>query len=84
MIPYHPAEMIFYIDGELGPDEAAELEAWLEGDSTGNDLCDVFLRQKEGLSRVLEALVAKCCDNRQTEMLQKLLADALCRRLADE
>lgn len=84
MIPYHPAEMIFYIDGELGPDEAAELEAWLEGDSTGNDLCDAFLRQKEMLARVLEALVAKCCDNRQTDMLQKLLADALCRRLADE
>lgn len=45
-----------YLDGELGPDEAAEVEALLDKDPAAKAAYDFFSQQKTQLSQFIEAL----------------------------
>ena len=77
----YPFEIDFYIDGELGPEEASEVEASLESDMRARALLDAVWRQKEALTRALEALDIPSAASRRTAELQAVLAQALSRRL---
>lgn len=70
-----------YIDGELGPDEAAELEARLDGDPEGRRAFEVLTRQKAQIGEALAALDTGP-DSLQTERLKRRLVDKLARRAA--
>lgn len=74
-------EIDFYIDGELGPDEASEVEERLESDTQVLALFDAAWRQNETLARALEALDMPAPVIRQTAELQTKLAQALSRRI---
>ena len=74
-------EIDFYIDGELGPDEASEVEERLENDSQVLAIFDAAWCQNETLARALEALDMPYAIIRHTAELQSKLAQALCRRI---
>jgi anti-sigma factor RsiW len=74
-------EIDFYIDGELGPDEASVVEERLESDSQVLALFDAAWRQNETLSWALEALDMPSSVIRHTAELQIKLAQALSRRI---
>ena len=74
-------EIDFYIDGELGPDEASEVEERLESDSQILALFDAVWRQNETLARALEALDMSYAVKRHTVELQTRLVQALSRSI---
>ncbi|SLN10148.1 hypothetical protein ROJ8625_00183 [Roseivivax jejudonensis] len=78
----HLCEIDFYIDGELGPEEACELEARLERDDRMRAVFDAIWRQKETLSRAMDAIDVASAASRQTARLQATLVQALSRRMA--
>lgn len=77
-----PAEIHFYLDGELGPDEAAAVEERFECDARDMAHFEALLRQKEVIARALESLESLFSGNRQRTGLSEALAAALSRRLA--
>ncbi|KUF11987.1 anti-sigma factor family protein [Pseudoponticoccus marisrubri] len=78
----HLCEIDFYIDGELGPDEACEVEAQLESDEGARALFDALWQQKEAITRALEALDRPSPAQKRTARLQARLAQALYRQLS--
>jgi anti-sigma factor RsiW len=74
-------EIDFYIDGELGPEEASELEAQLESDLRARALFDAVWRHKEVLTQALEALDMPSAANGHTSELQAKLAQVLACRI---
>lgn len=68
-----------YLDGELGPEEAAKVEAQLDVDPEARAQFEAFSRQKALLGEVVDALDTKP-QNLQTARLERRLALALQRR----
>ena len=68
-----------YLDGELGPEEAAEIEAQLDADPEARAQFDAFLLQKAQLGEAVDALDAKSW-NLETARLERRLATAIHRR----
>lgn len=68
-----------YLDGELGPEEAAEIEAQLDMDPEARAQFDAFSRQKTQINEAVDALDAKL-GNLETARLQRRLASAIHRR----
>ena len=71
-----------YLDGELGPDEAAEFEAHLDSDPEVRARLDAFAHQKDHLGEALTELASSGPRNLKTARLEKRLAAALHRRVA--
>ena len=71
-----------YLDGELGPDEAAEIEARLDSDPEVRARLDAFARQKDHLGEALSELASSGPRNLKTARLEKRLAAALHHRAA--
>jgi anti-sigma factor RsiW len=65
-----------YLDGELGPEEAAEIEAQLDLDPEARAQFDAFLLQKARIGEAVDALDAKSW-NLETARLERRLATAL-------
>lgn len=68
-----------YVDGELGPDEAAEIEARLVADPEERIAFEGLVRQKTQISEALDALDTGPA-SLQTERLKRRLADKLMRQ----
>ncbi|WP_068110764.1 anti-sigma factor family protein [Tropicimonas marinistellae] len=68
-----------YIDGELGPEEAAELEARLARDPEARQTLETLSRQKGLVVEALQAIDTGPADL-QTERLKRRLADRLAQR----
>jgi anti-sigma factor RsiW len=68
-----------YLDGELGPEEAAEIEAQLDVDPEARAQFDAFFLQKAQLGEAADALDAKSW-NLETARLERRLATAIERR----
>jgi len=68
-----------YLDGELGPEEAAEIEAQLDVDPEARAQFEAFSLQKAQLSDAVDALDAKP-QNLETARLERRLATAIHRR----
>lgn len=68
-----------YVDGELGPEEAAELEARLARDPGSRRAVEAIARQKGLVGEALQALDTGTA-NLQTERLKRRLADRLAQR----
>lgn len=68
-----------YLDGELGLDEAAVVEAQLEGDPDARTEFNIFSLQKIQLGEALDAFGAKP-QNFETARLVRQLASAIHRR----
>lgn len=75
-----PLDIHAYLDGELGPEEAAEIEALLDADPAEQARLDSYARQKEQLGAALGLAVAAGPASMRTARLQKKLAAALHRR----
>lgn len=71
-----------YLDGELGPEEAAEIEARLDNDPEARARLEAFARQKDHLGEALTELASGGPKNLKTARLEKQLAAALHRRLS--
>ena len=71
-----------YLDGELGPDEAAEIEARLDRDPEARARLEALSCQKALLREALSELTAGAPRNLKTARLEKRLAAALHRRIA--
>ncbi|SLN12126.1 hypothetical protein ROJ8625_00315 [Roseivivax jejudonensis] len=71
-----------YLDGELGPDEAAEIEAKLAEDEEARARLEAYARQKDQLGAALAGLGEGAPSTLKTARLQKRLAAALARRTA--
>lgn len=69
-----------YLDGELGPDEAAEMEARLDSDPDARTRLEAFARQKDRLGEALTDIAASGPRNLRTARLERRLAAALHRR----
>lgn len=69
-----------YIDGELGPEEAAALEARLADDPEARRTLESMSRQNDLVGEALQALDAGPADI-QTERLKRRLAERLARRV---
>ncbi|MEH6647234.1 anti-sigma factor family protein [Sulfitobacter sp.] len=65
-----------YLDGELGPEEAAEIETQLDVDPEARAQFDAFLLQKAQISEAADALDAKPW-NLETARLERRLATAI-------
>jgi anti-sigma factor RsiW len=65
-----------YLDGELGPEEAAEIEAELDEDPEARAQFDAFFLQKVQLSEAADALDTKP-QNFETARLERRLATAI-------
>ncbi len=72
-------ELNAYLDGELGPEEAAEIEALLEEDPNARAQFEAFSRQKAQLGEALDALDAGPL-NLETVRLERRLASVIHRR----
>ncbi|PRY22106.1 anti-sigma factor RsiW [Aliiruegeria haliotis] len=70
-----------YIDGEIGPEEAAEFEARMTDDPEVRAAFEAMSRQNLQLGEALEALDTGPA-HMQTERLKRKLADRLVRRVA--
>ncbi|RYH07077.1 anti-sigma factor [Tropicimonas sp. IMCC6043] len=68
-----------YVDGELGPEEAAELEARLTSDLDARQTLEALSRQKRLVGDALQAIDIGPADL-QTERLKRRLADRLAQR----
>lgn len=68
-----------YLDGELGPEEAAEIEAQLDLDPEASAQFDALLLQKAQIGEAVDALNAKP-QNLETARLERRLAKAIHRR----
>lgn len=68
-----------YVDGELGPEEAAELEARLANDPDARRTLEAISRQKGLIGEALETIDVGPADL-QTERLKRRLADRLAQR----
>jgi anti-sigma factor RsiW len=68
-----------YLDGELGPEEAAEIEAQLDVDPEARAQFDAFLLQKAQLGEAADVLDVKPW-NLETARLERRLATAIHRR----
>jgi anti-sigma factor RsiW len=68
-----------YLDGELGPEEAAKIEAQLDVDPEARAQFDAFFLQKAQLGEAADALDAKSW-NLETARLERRLATAIERR----
>ncbi len=71
-----------YLDGELGPEEAAEIEARLARDSEARIRFEALARHKDHLGEALTELAASGPVNLKTARLEKRLAAALHRRMS--
>lgn len=71
-----------YLDGELGPDEAAEIEARLEADPAARARFDADMRQREQVREALDMVAGAMPRSLQTARLERRLAAALARRIA--
>ncbi len=69
-----------YMDGEIGPDEAAEIEMWLEQEPKAQAQLDAMTRHKDALSEALEALDPETI-NLKTVALERKLARAIHRQM---
>ncbi len=70
-----------YLDGELGPEEAAEIEAQLDADTEARAQFEAFSLHKAQLGEAVDALDAKP-QNLKTARLERRLASAIHRRSA--
>ncbi|AGI68878.1 hypothetical protein OAN307_c33740 [Octadecabacter antarcticus 307] len=68
-----------YLDGELGPEEAAEIEAQLDVDPEARAQFDAFSRQKAQISEAVNFLDEKP-QNLETARLERRLSSAIQRR----
>ncbi|KAA9005764.1 anti-sigma factor family protein [Histidinibacterium aquaticum] len=82
MMQTHHCEIDFYIDGELGPDDASAVETELTFSHAARTRFDELWRQKDMLIRALEALDTPSPANRQTARLQANLARAIAPRIS--
>ncbi|ETX14308.1 hypothetical protein OCH239_04080 [Roseivivax halodurans JCM 10272] len=71
-----------YLDGELGPDEAAEIEARLEGDPEAQERLEAYARHKDQIGDALAGIAATGPVPLKTARLEKRLAARLHRRQA--
>lgn len=71
-----------YLDGELGPDEAAEVEARLAEDPQAQARLEDYDRQRNQIGDALTAIASTGPVPLKTVRLQKRLADRLHRRIA--
>ncbi|TDL86917.1 anti-sigma factor family protein [Meridianimarinicoccus aquatilis] len=69
-----------YLDGEIGPDEAAEIEAQLETDSEARKQFDADARHKNKLGEALAAL-DRPTTNLRTARLERRLAHVIARQM---
>jgi anti-sigma factor RsiW len=68
-----------YLDGELGPEEAAEIEARMDVDPEARAQFEAFSRHKAQLGEAVDALDVKP-HNLKTSQLERRLASALYKR----
>lgn len=70
-----------YLDGELGPDEAAEIEEKLDRDPEARARLDAFARQKSKVGAALAAL-DPAAPNLRTARLERRLAHVMAREMS--
>lgn len=78
--PLQESELSAYLDGELGPEEAAEIEARLEGQPEASRRFEELAADKEALSRALETLDPPV-ENLRTASLERKLARSVARTM---
>ena len=71
-----------YLDGELGPDDAAEIEARLAEDPEMQARLDAYSRQKDQIGEALAGIASAGPASFKTARLEKRLAARLQRRVA--
>ncbi|ETX28613.1 anti-sigma factor family protein [Roseivivax isoporae] len=71
-----------YLDGELGPEESAEIEARLETDAEARERLETLARQKDRLGAALAAIADSAPADLRTARLERQLAGALHRRMS--
>ncbi|KAA9005761.1 anti-sigma factor family protein [Histidinibacterium aquaticum] len=80
MRPSDTLDVNAYLDGELGPEEAAQIEARLEDDPEALAQLETFARQKDDVAYALASISAKTPPNLKTARLERRLANALYNR----
>ncbi|MBV7392692.1 anti-sigma factor family protein [Mameliella sediminis] len=82
MTPSDTIDIHSYLDGELGPEEAAAIEDRLENDPEARARLEAMARQKELVGAALTGVAGTQAENLRTARLERRLAAALHRRIA--